>query len=416
MTELFREQAVQNQRTRMLGRVLLSQPVSHWWMSGITTAFVTALCIFLVTGSYARKARVSGVLVPDRGIIKIYTGEIGTITRIHAGKGDFVKKGAPLITLYLGVGLEGGRSVDALLLAQIAEQKAGIRTRLQLHEQNADALAERQEKRIVSLRSSVTRLEQQRKLQKERLDLHSSRLQSLADLVRRGDVSRDDYFSGREAWLEHQQKLLALDQQLEESRSRLSEAIYRQAQARIEAQDQQNRLRHQLSDSTQREVEITGRRSHVIVSPVTGMISSLDSAPGQTTVPGLSLVSILPQDSRLQANLFVPSRAAGFLRTGQAVRIRYDAFPWQRYGIHSGRIISLTRNILKPGELTAPLPVTEPVYKITVQLDTQSIENGHDRWPLQAGMMLEADILLERQSLGRWLLDPMYRLRGKLSS
>ena len=80
-------------------------------------------------------------------------------------------------------------------------------------------------------------------------------------------------------------------------------------------------------------------------------------------------LSILPTGSLLQAELFVPTRAVGFVRSGQQVRILYDAFPYQRFGSYGGRIIALTRTILTPTDDIGPIALSEPAYKATVALD-----------------------------------------------
>ena len=122
----------------------------------------------------------------------------------------------------------------------------------------------------------------------------------------------------------------------------------------------------------------------------------------------------MPDDSVLEASLLVPSRSIGFVELGQLVKIRYEAFPYQRYGIYQGSIKSITNNIISPNELPNMVANQEPAYKITVTLNKQQIEGYGKQWPLQAGMLLEADVVLERYSLWRWLLDPVFSLKGKL--
>lgn len=112
--------------------------------------------------------------------------------------------------------------------------------------------------------------------------------------------------------------------------------------------------------------------------------------------------------------MFLPSRAIGFVEKNQKVLIRYDAFPYQRYGLYGGRIVQIAETVINPNEISIQLPIQEPVYRIKVELDKQTVNAYNKEMPLQTGMSVAAEIILEERSLGQWLLEPIYSLRGKL--
>jgi membrane fusion protein len=89
----------------------------------------------------------------------------------------------------------------------------------------------------------------------------------------------------------------------------------------------------------------------------------------------------------------------------------YDAFPFQRFGAYPGRIISVSKTILAAGDVVAPIPLQEPAYKVIADLDRPDVDAQGQKIPLQAGMLLRADILLEKRTLIRWLLDPILNVR-----
>jgi membrane fusion protein len=115
----------------------------------------------------------------------------------------------------------------------------------------------------------------------------------------------------------------------------------------------------------------------------------------------------------LQAELWLPTRAAGFLETGNRVVLRYPAFPYQKFGRHSGRVVEISRSATAPSELTSLLgrPVNEPFYRVLVQLDAQKVNAYGRAEALKPGMTVNADILLERRRLIEWLLEPIYSVR-----
>ena len=127
--------------------------------------------------------------------------------------------------------------------------------------------------------------------------------------------------------------------------------------------------------------------------------------------PRRPLLDILPLKSPLQAVLLVPTRAIGFVRPGQEVRLLYEAFPFQRFGAYSGHVESVSKTILSEADTGSPMQLKEPSYKVVATLDRPDIDANGQKIPLQAGMMLRADILLERRELVRWLLDPILNVR-----
>jgi membrane fusion protein len=67
-----------------------------------------------------------------------------------------------------------------------------------------------------------------------------------------------------------------------------------------------------------------------------------------------------------------------------------------------------------PGEPASGLVFQEPVYKVTAALESQHVEAYGKEIPLRPGMILSADVVLDRRSLFEWLLEPVYSLRGKI--
>jgi len=130
--------------------------------------------------------------------------------------------------------------------------------------------------------------------------------------------------------------------------------------------------------------------------------------------PSQPLASILPAGGVLEAHLLVPSRSAGFLVPGQTVALRYEAFPYQRFGSYAGRITEISRTLILPNEAALPLQLLEPAYRVAVALDSQSVKAYGKDLPLQAGMLLDADIRLDRRRLYEWLLDPLYSVLGRV--
>jgi membrane fusion protein len=128
---------------------------------------------------------------------------------------------------------------------------------------------------------------------------------------------------------------------------------------------------------------------------------------GQTVQPQRLQLEIVPDNSPLRAELLIPTRAAGFVRVGQEVRLLYDAFPYQNFGAYTGRIAELSNTVVTKTDAMGPIVPEEPVYKALAVLDRPDVDANGRKVPLEAGMLLQAKIILDRRSLARWALDPL---------
>lgn len=145
-----------------------------------------------------------------------------------------------------------------------------------------------------------------------------------------------------------------------------------------------------------------------------GTVTALQVQPGQPVDPSKPLMAVVPRGSALVAELYVPSRAIAFVAEGQRVRLLYDAFPYTRFGPGFGTLAGVSSAVLRPEEVAAAVRVTEPVYRVLVALESPVMPAYGKAVPLQSGMALTADILLESRSFLDLLLDPLRAARGRV--
>jgi membrane fusion protein len=215
--------------------------------------------------------------------------------------------------------------------------------------------------------------------------------------------------------LTEEQNLASLDERLEARRGELEQARLRLLALPLEAADRLARIRRDLTDNEQRAAEIEGHRRYDVRASVAGRITSLQAQIGAGVDPHIPQLSIVPEDMRFEVDLFVPARAIGFVQPGQPVRLRYDAFPFQRFGTYGGTVAAVAATMLAPRDVIGPIALHEPAYRVKVALARQSIDAFGREVALQPDMTLSADIILEKRSLLEWLFEPLLSARGRLS-
>src|SRR5207344_2697029 len=120
--------------------------------------------------------------------------------------------------------------------------------------------------------------------------------------------------------------------------------------------------------------ENEARREIVVVAPTNGIATGIAAVVGQLVDNSAPLAFIVPAGSRLRAELYAPSRAVGFVSVGQEVLLRYEPFPYQKFGHYRGRVEAVSQTAVSPGARTGDAPLGgEPVYQVVVALEAQTV-------------------------------------------
>jgi membrane fusion protein len=400
--------------------IRIGRPLRFTVVTTAALAMAGALIAFACWGEIARKVTVHGILHPRGGLIHATSVQSGVVAELLAQEGDEVAAGQPIARIRTDRITQNG---DAALLASQAIQarRNSLATERRLTEQN---LRQRQDS-IAQRLQSLWAEERQAQGELETIQL---RVQlARRSLARDGDLARSGFVA--EAQVQQRQEEL-LDLQLRERNAERSlQALRRDLQtARADklatdnqAQAALTQLDRALASLIQEATENDSRSALVVAAPRGGRISALPVTTGQALQAGQTVVSIVPQGSvgldnpaELQAQLFAPSRTAGFVKAGQMVYLRYQAFPYQKFGMAKGEVISISQSPIAPGDLpsgqtqaiVAAAQTNEPMYRILARLPSQAVNAYGQSIPLSAGMRVDADVRQESRKIWEWILEP----------
>ncbi len=414
MSNLFRKEVIINNNNNWLGEALLIQPLSFYLMTAALVTVVSAVLVYLICGEYTRKEHVSGYLVPDKGVIKIIPTQGGVYSKILVKNSDRVEKGSPLAIVNAQYTTDGGENVELLLLKELQLERSNIDARIALEYKRQDSEILRFSARLEGLERELEQLRQQEALQGKRLVLAQQLRKSYQGLLDKSFISDIEYEEQYEKVLDYEQEQSAFARQIIVKSNELTKTQHELKFIPLSTEERVAALESEKSALRRRITEISGRESYVLTAPAKGRVATLRMSQGQVTTPGEVMADLLPEGSLLQAHLYVPSRAIGFITSGLTVNVQYNAFPYQHFGTYLGRVVEVSDTILSPSELPIELPLNEPVYKVVVGLDGQQVSAYGETLDLQVGMLLSADISVDTRSLMDWLLDPLYRLKESL--
>lgn len=411
---LFRPQALKQQGVKLEGTVVIAQPVKASMLLAVLLLVLILTLSFLSQASYHRKETVSGFLKPDRGLARVAPQRTGTVVELYVRDGEQVMVGAPLVKIsfdeYLAEGaalggqLESAVSVQQNTLLQRQEEAAA------LYQQQRRALQER----ITNLELQLTEIKTQQFLVEQRSQLAHQQEQKFNALQQQGHIAELELNKQREQLLAVQQQYNTLQLNYQTVEGQLIDLQSQLAAVPIEYEQQKAILHAELARLSHQQTELAARREVILTAAVAGRVYNMHAELGSMAQAGKPLLTIMPHPSTLHAVLLVPTRAFGFIEPGQQARLRFDAFPYQRFGVQTGRVVHQSTAILLPGDVVLPIQLTEPVYQVNIQLDSQTISAYDNELPLQPGMLLNADIMLEQRSLLSWLFEPILSLRGRL--
>src|SRR3979411_3164310 len=361
---LFRQEAIDflHQR-RSWGEVVSLQPISSTILSWSLAGSVAFILCFLSIAQYARKETVTGYLTPTFGTAKIFVPQQGFIKELQVKEGQEVAEGDPLLTVVTSQISANGDDVNATVLAVLAQQRDVVERQIAAEERRTASAHDRLASTIKGIDGETAQLEDQRKIQNERLKLSERFVSSGVTLSASGALPAIELKRREKDGLEQTQNFAVLDQQITARRTQLTDARHTLEQLPIVVAERIRVLRGDLSWIEQRVAEVNGRRAYVIKAPTNGRVSTLQATVGQIADPRHMQLEIIPLDSTLQAELFFPTRAFGFVRPGQRVRILYDAFPYQKFGTYRGSVTKVSRTILTGNETTGPIARTDTAYR-----------------------------------------------------
>jgi membrane fusion protein len=410
-SKLFRDEAVDQATRRLCGEVVLATPLKLAVIGAVLVGIVAGAVAFAANASYARKETVVGWLTPEGGLVRAAAQRGGVAMKLLVEEGATVAAGAPLAVMRLSADTVAGDAGEALLRA-LAAQTEAAQARANAAAAGLVAEGERLARDRAALVRELASVADQIGLQEKRVRLAVAETRRGQQMVDRGvlanaelDRRRAAELGAREDLASLRRAMTSLQREVDTIDARVNAIPIDRARAEAEAAAARAALQERVTQTR-------AANQYVVVSPIAGHVAAIPVQPGQSLAPGETVAVVMPADGRLLAELYVPSRAAGFIRAEQDVRLMYEAFPHERFGVAAAKVETVSRTVLAPSEVVIPgVALQEPVFRVRAGLERQTIDAYGETIGLRAGMLLRADVVIDRRSLLEWLFDPIYAAR-----
>ncbi|WP_448549754.1 HlyD family secretion protein [Thalassotalea fusca] len=415
MPPLFRQQAVKAQQQKLTGDVILTQPLSLSTCVLLIAACATIIALLVCNSQYTRKETVQGILQPDKGALKVYAGRRGVLEEILVKEGDVVQAGQIIARVLYQSPNINGKSLLAEKVVHIEEQLGLVESNIQQSFQQEGAEKQRLALMLTKLQNTAYATAQIGDILQEKLALFEQRHLRITQLAKNGHVSRDTV-------QEFEQAHLQIKQEFKQNRSTLSNITdevslvqHQQQQVENDFTVKRRELKAQKVSLNTQLAEVKASKDNVIKAHQSGKVTAIHRHAGNTIEASQPILTMVPKGAQLVAEILLPTRSAGFITTGKHAKLRFDAFPHQRFGFINSTITHIEKTVITAQESSLPISIREPMYRIRAVLDEQSVNAYGEHFPLRSGMYFQADIHLDSRSLLDWIFDPIYSLKGEFS-
>ena len=413
--DLFRKEVFDAKANSWLGEVVLIRPLSFHLIVIVVAVITTGALAYLVWGEYTKKAKASGYVIPNDGVIKLAPQSGGLLTELRVKEGQQVEQGQVVGTINTERTTANGEAQ-----AEIMKQLTARRSSFLQDKEKISALYDQQQKaaadRRANLTSELAQLDRNLQIQRKRLTISESILATQRRLHSEKFISDLALQQREQESLTEQSTMETLNRAKTSLQRDLAAIVSEEKALPIRRANELAALDRSLSGLEQDKIEVESRREIQITAPQAGTITAIATDVGKIVQAGQPILSVIPKGASMQADLYIAARSAGFIREGSRTLLQYQAFPYQKFGTHEGTITRIARVAVPASELPFPAAQGELYYVARVQLAKQTVTAYGSEVPLQAGMLIDANILLDRRTLFEWVFEPLFSISGRWGS
>ncbi len=328
---------------------------------GLTWACIERVSVVVsATGHLAPRAEPVRLSVPAGGVISAVSVQVGG----KVGAGDPI--------------LEIDSFRESAEVAQV---------RHELKEAQAEANGYKDSARILT--SAAADIKQELASSEEVLGLAVKQSQALDEAFKAGAASLFDV-QEKEAVVAQTREQMA---QLRADLNRTDADRRKDQSAALEANEKVKALTIELDR------DIQAKEKTILTAPVAGTISYVNSLrPGRYLAANDVAATLVPNDEPLLAEVWIPNKSIRRVKPGLRARMKLDAYPYQRFGLLSGRLISVDPDADSSG-----------AYRAWIRPDTTTVKDSHGVETIRTGLTLTAEIEVDRRTVMSVLLDPFQR-------
>ncbi len=415
---IFRKDAIEAAGERQafpVGTALLSGKL----IISLVASFIAAALFLSLIADFSRKETVAGRVIADSGSSQITSSRGSIVEKVFVKEGDHVKKGQVLVELSVDSRLtSGARVADKLNELEAARRSSRIEE-LRKDYEILESTYKQAVERSRSLREKIAYISDEIESLNARSKLSEETLSDVEGILESGVISRIELRRYQDQAAQHKLSVITAEKERSQVRADYSESKTQIDSAKFRMDGARFRLEAETAALGQEDAKLNSQYQESLVSPHDGVVSIFNVRQGVYIEPNKVIAVVAGESSVSTAELWLPSTSVGFVVPGQSVRVMVDAFPYDRFGIVSGTVSSVSSAPLAQSDMPEDVRTNDritPMYRALIELPEGHINAYGSVRPLVPGMSVKADIILERRRAIDVLMDPIRAARKKAQS
>lgn len=402
----------------------------------LLAAMLMLLIVWALIGRLDIVAVAEGRLIPHSYLKIVQPAESGIVKEILVREGESVRAGQVLMRMDTLINEADRRSVDAdyrrkrATLARIDAELADrayvaaatdppelareITAQYRANRAALDAALAEEKSRLVRYRHDLASAEQVKDRLVETLPHYRQQDEAFAKLARDGYAGSLMASDKRRERIEKEQELKNQIHLIESNRAYVSQSEKRLTQIDSDYRRQLHSERNEVQGQTEKLVQEIEKQAHrhslmELKATQDSVVKDLSTHTTGTVVqPGTVLLTLVPKDEALRAEVWVSNEDIGFVRQGLPVKLKFAAFPFHKYGMIDGTVEHVSADSADSSNNDKAADKARPlVYKALVALNSMRLEMDGKQFALAAGMQANAEILLGTRTIAEYLLSPV---------
>jgi HlyD family secretion protein len=386
-----------------------------------------------------------GKLVPMSYVKIVQPAEQGVVKEILVQEGQTVREGQPLIRMDAVLSDADGRALASeyhtkrITLRRIDAQLAAVPL-ARTADDPPNIFAQAEAQYAANVQAYQTALGQERAvLDKARHDLAAAtevRAKLVQTLPHYHEQEKAfeklaaDGFAGRLMYTDKQRERIEKEQDLKSqefmigsAQATIAQSEKRLAQITADYRRQLQAERLDVAPQAQRFAEEIAKQQHrhellELRAPQAGVVKDLAThTPGTVAAPGTILMTLVPRDETLRAEVWISNDDVGFIRPKQEVKLKLAAFQFQKYGMLDGSVVQVSAdateapnpNTRSDGLTGRDRPSGPLAFRALIELKQQQLVADGERYQLAPGMQVVSEIKLGQRTVMEYLLSPVQK-------
>ena len=422
LKNIYRKEAIEYKKIHWKGKALLLAGIPAWLVTLLASLFLIALVLSLIFCTFTQRIDVRGEVITLPHSVNVFAPQQGFVVNQHVKVGDIVNKGQPLYELDVSRNTING-NVSAAQIEVINEKIANAEDIISKLTRNKAETLTALDKQIKTTSASLAETNRMLATTQVGLNKMHTNLSSYDKYLKDGLITKDQYNYQHSLYFQQQSAYQSLVTQKMQLESQLTQTNSDKITKAADFDNQISSQHNQINDYKNQLVESHANGNLIIKATTNGKIESLAVTKGQMVENGSSLAQIKPTgDIEYYLILWLPNNTIPYVKPGDTINIRYDAFPADKFGQFPGKVISISSVPASRQEMAEYTNVNNgtsqqelALYKAIIKIKDKTFNYNGKTLTLSNGLKAQAVVFLEERPLYMWMFTPFYKMTQSVS-